>query len=95
MASASSPVLQLLHNYTSGRLAELDKPEQEDNVVIMPALGYGCGTAWFNSSAEEKRLALIDALTSALDAGMRHIDEAEMYKNEVTTGEAIAVSISK
>jgi diketogulonate reductase-like aldo/keto reductase len=45
----------------------------------MPAIAYGVGTAWFKSGAERKA-ALESSLHQALDAGFRHIDEAEMYQ---------------
>jgi len=54
----------------------------------MPALGYGIGTAWYRSK-DEKVAALKAAVSSALDAGFRHIDEAEMYENDAATGEAV------
>ena len=48
----------------------------------------GVGTAWFASGAERKA-ALESSLDQALDAGFRHIDEAEMYKvNNVTDSES-------
>ena len=56
--------------------------------VSIPALGYGVGTAWFRSSSERVP-ALKRAVRSALDAGLFHIDEAEMYGNEDATGEAL------
>eukprot|EP00442_Polarella_glacialis_P004945 CAMPEP_0115068630 /NCGR_PEP_ID=MMETSP0227-20121206/12085_1 /TAXON_ID=89957 /ORGANISM="Polarella glacialis, Strain CCMP 1383" /LENGTH=297 /DNA_ID=CAMNT_0002454895 /DNA_START=120 /DNA_END=1013 /DNA_ORIENTATION=+ len=60
----------------------------------MPAMGYGVGTAWFRAS-EEKEVELKKCLTAALDAGFRHIDDAEMYQNEKATGEAIAQWVSR
>ncbi|CAJ1352592.1 unnamed protein product [Effrenium voratum] len=54
----------------------------------MPVLGYGVGTAWYKASGD-KAQALKASLQMALDAGVRHIDDAEMYQNEVVTGEAI------
>ncbi|KAK3246187.1 hypothetical protein CYMTET_44266 [Cymbomonas tetramitiformis] len=56
---------------------------------VIPALGYGVGTAWFGSAASEREEALIASVRAALDAGFRHIDEAEMYQNESATGTAI------
>ena len=37
------------------------------------------GTAWFKSAGSERDAALRAGVTAALDAGFRHIDEAEMY----------------
>jgi diketogulonate reductase-like aldo/keto reductase len=46
----------------------------------IPALGYGIGTAWFRCKMDQ-RPALISSVIGALDAGFRHIDEAEMYQS--------------
>uniref|UniRef100_A0A7S4Q141 NADP-dependent oxidoreductase domain-containing protein n=1 Tax=Alexandrium monilatum TaxID=311494 RepID=A0A7S4Q141_9DINO len=56
--------------------------------VDMPALGYGIGTPWFQATGD-KVASLKEAIGIALDSGFRHIDEAEMYANSVTTGEAL------
>lgn len=55
---------------------------------LFPSLGFGVGTAWFKSTAERKP-ALKAAVHAALDAGIPHLDEAEMYQNENFTGEAL------
>lgn len=55
----------------------------------MPAIGYGVGTAWFKAAGTERENALIKGVEAALDAGYRHIDEAEMYANEAASGKAI------
>lgn len=55
--------------------------------VFMPQLGYGIGTAWFAGARGED--LTIESVTMALDAGLLHVDEAEMYKNQDVTGKAI------
>ena len=55
----------------------------------IPPIGYGVGTAWFRSTGDEAVQALKAGVAAALDAGFRHIDEAEMYCNEQHTGEAL------
>ena len=59
----------------------------------IPSLGYGVGTAWFGRGKGGDALAT--CLHSALGAGVLHIDEAEMYKNEDATGEAFQGWIAK
>mmetsp|Transcript_118287 Transcript_118287/g.314777 ORF Transcript_118287/g.314777 Transcript_118287/m.314777 type:complete len:315 (-) Transcript_118287:208-1152(-) len=56
--------------------------------VDMPGLGYGIGTKWFRASGDQAS-SLRESILAALDCGLRHIDEAEMYENDVTTGEAL------
>ena len=53
-----------------------------NNGVTLPALGLGV----FQTPPDETR----DAVTSALQAGYRHIDTAAAYGNEAQVGEAIA-----
>ena len=55
-----------------------------NNGVTLPALGLGV----FQTPPDETR----DAVTSALEAGYRHIDTAAAYGNERQVGEAIAAS---
>lgn len=55
--------------------------------VSIPSLGYGVGTAWFKGARGED--ATIASVTMALEAGVLHIDEAEMYQNEAVTGKAL------
>ena len=54
----------------------------------IPALGFGLGTAWYNSP-DERKTALQASVQAALSAGFTHIDEAEAYKNEDVTGVAL------
>ena len=42
-------------------------------------IGYGVGTAWFKTAGGTRDAALRAGVVAALDAGFRHIDEAEMY----------------
>src|SRR6195952_2502287 len=55
-----------------------------NNGVEIPQLGFGV----FQIEPEKTK----DATLSALEAGYRHIDTAEMYGNEKEVGEAIAKS---
>jgi len=55
----------------------------------IPAIGYGVGTAWFKAAGTEREAALQASVVAALDAGFRHLDEAEMYQNEGATGKAV------
>ena len=62
----------------------------------IPELGFGVGTAFFKSSGQPDREALLTrSVHAALDAGFRHIDEAEMYENEATTGEALRAWLAR
>eukprot|EP01147_Barroeca_monosierra_P004578 gene4578-8575_t len=59
-----------------------------------PRLAFGTGTQWFktqdgSSSNAGAELKLESALHTALDAGFRHIDEAEMYGTQELTGPAL------
>ena len=53
-----------------------------NNGVTLPAVGLGV----FQTPPDETR----DAVSSALEAGYRHIDTAAAYGNEAQVGEAIA-----
>ena len=53
----------------------------------IPALGFGIGSAWYKGSRGSEPLR--SAIVSALNAGFRHIDDAEMYENEADVGAAI------
>jgi len=64
-------------------------PLGDNGLGVIHALGYGVGTAWFKSAGTERDKALQDGVLAALDAGFRHIDEAEMYANESSSGKAI------
>ncbi len=55
-----------------------------NNGVEIPQLGFGV----FQVPPEET----VEAVTAALDLGYRHIDTAEMYRNEKQVGEAVARS---
>ncbi|AMB99951.1 2,5-diketo-D-gluconic acid reductase [Aerococcus urinaehominis] len=52
------------------------------NGLQVPALGFG---TWRLADGEE----VIQAVTAALEAGYRHIDTAQTYKNEAGVGQAI------
>ena len=55
-----------------------------NNGVEIPQLGFGV----FKIKPEDT----VEAVTTALEVGYRHIDTAEMYRNEKEVGEAIAAS---
>lgn len=55
-----------------------------NNGVQIPQLGFGV----FKVPPEQTR----DAVSTALDIGYRHIDTAQMYRNERGVGEALAAS---
>ena len=55
-----------------------------NNGVEIPQLGFGV----FQIKPEDT----VEAVTTALEVGYRHIDTAEMYRNEKEVGEAIAGS---
>lgn len=61
----------------------------------MPPIGYGLGTAWFRSQGDEAIATLKQSLTSALDGGFRHVDEAELYENEAHSGPALQEWLSR
>ena len=54
--------------------------------VRLPVVGFGTGTAWFQSNDS----ALERAIVAALDAGFRSLDSAEMYGNEAAEKRALA-----
>lgn len=56
----------------------------------IPAVGFGVGTAWFRVAGTDKEPLLKQSVLDALEAGFRHIDDAEMYGNEEVTGKAIS-----
>lgn len=53
----------------------------------MPLMAFGAGTPWYEGRLGVEPLR--DAVVAALNAGFRHIDDAEMYKNEEATGAGI------
>mmetsp|Transcript_104597 Transcript_104597/g.207706 ORF Transcript_104597/g.207706 Transcript_104597/m.207706 type:complete len:342 (+) Transcript_104597:249-1274(+) len=55
--------------------------------VVIPALGYGTGTAFFAGARGEDKTIM--SVKMALHNGLLHIDEAEMYKNDAMTGKAL------
>lgn len=55
-----------------------------NNGVLIPQLGFGV----FQVPPEQTR----DVVSTALDIGYRHIDTAQMYRNERGVGEALAAS---
>jgi diketogulonate reductase-like aldo/keto reductase len=58
--------------------------------VGVQQIGYGVGTAWFKSAGGTNDAALRAGVVAALTSGFRHLDEAEMYENEQSTGAAVA-----
>ena len=52
------------------------------------------GTAWFKSAGSERDAALRAGVTAALDAGFRHIDEAEMYVFIAVRSSSVFITVS-
>ena len=65
----------------------LGKVVQLSSGLAMPTLAFGTGTTWFHGKHCPQKLS--ECLKLALDAGFRHIDEAEMYQTESDCGPAI------
>lgn len=67
-----------------GSTGDVSVPTAEDVPRIdgMPMLGFG---TWQLSESAE----CVEAVTTALDIGYRHIDTAQAYDNEVAVGDAI------
>jgi len=55
--------------------------------VLIPALGYGTGTAFFCGARGEDKTVM--SVKMALHKGILHIDEAEQYRNDALTGKAL------
>lgn len=56
-------------------------------------LHYGLGTAWYKASGD-KAVSMTDAMKMALTEGMRGLDNAQMYCNEMHVGPALADFLS-
>jgi len=54
----------------------------------IPVVGWGIGTAWYAPSGD-KIQSFQDGVKGALEAGFRHIDSAQVYKDEEFAGPAI------
>ncbi|KAM0792246.1 hypothetical protein ACM66B_004940 [Microbotryomycetes sp. NB124-2] len=62
-----------------------DVPLNDGNKI--PGIHYGVGTAWYGRGLDQ---SLIDAVKTAVDvAGFAALDNAEMYKNEESVGQAL------
>lgn len=59
---------------------------------LIPALGFGTGTAWYKSEKDPLNRELIDSIKSAIANGYRHLDCAEAYGTEPEAGGAIKES---
>lgn len=57
-----------------------------------PSPAYGLGTAHFGRGAGKVDEELVQHVVEALKAGFTHLDNAEGYNNEVSTGEALRKS---
>ncbi|CAF1510145.1 unnamed protein product [Adineta steineri] len=58
--------------------------------TVIPVIGYGTGTKWLsrdNPTSIDKEL--VQSIHQALSIGYRHLDAAEMYGTETSTGEAL------
>ena len=65
-----------------------------NNKENMPAIAFGVGTKWYKCPKKHKA-SMVASLTAALDAGFLHFDEAEMYANEIVTGQTIAAWLAR
>jgi len=59
--------------------------------TILPRLGLGCSDLGitFNSPAPDTPETCVEAVVTALESGYRHVDTAQMYRNEHLVGEGI------
>jgi alcohol dehydrogenase (NADP+) len=72
--------------WKNDKIQELMKLETQGNHIYMPALGFGTLIP---------DLALtVTATRDALDAGFRHFDCAERYRNEAGVGEALETGLA-
>ncbi|KAJ5114152.1 ketoreductase [Penicillium angulare] len=55
----------------------------------IPIIGYGTGTAWFNTGDGTAERSLGEAIQSAIELGFNHLDAAEVYGTESELGQAI------
>lgn len=73
--------------YTDVPRASLVVPEVAIGQSTMPAIAFGVGSRWLEDEDREERLKR--SIHSALDAGFRHLDDAEAYGMQELLGEAI------
>lgn len=59
---------------------------------LMPAVGFGIGTAWYKTEEQPLNRATVESIKSAIAAGYRHLDCAEVYRTESEVGAAIKES---
>ncbi|ODQ81353.1 hypothetical protein BABINDRAFT_7156 [Babjeviella inositovora NRRL Y-12698] len=59
----------------------------------IPAVAYGVGTKWFKGGEKSFNHSLVKTITQAIDAGLTHIDGAEIYGTDGELGAAIAEAI--
>lgn len=59
---------------------------------LIPAVGFGTGTAWYKPQEGPLDRTTIDSIKKAIAAGHRHLDCAEIYKTESEVGVAIKES---
>jgi diketogulonate reductase-like aldo/keto reductase len=64
----------------------------------IPRIAYGTGTFWGHYktgvSRDEVNPQLVEAIKSAISAGVRHIDCAEMYGSELSVGEGLRQALA-
>lgn len=59
---------------------------------LIPAIGFGTGTAWYKPEEYPLNRATVESIKSAIAAGHRHLDCAEVYRTESEVGVAIKES---
>ncbi|CAF3502324.1 unnamed protein product [Adineta steineri] len=58
--------------------------------TVIPVIGYGTGTKWLSrDNPKSINKELVESIHEALSLGYRHLDAAELYGTETSTGEAL------
>lgn len=60
--------------------------------TVLPQLGFGLGTAWYECEKGSVSRPLVDAVKTAIKVGYVHLDNAECYDNETSFGVALKES---
>lgn len=80
-----STLFQAAHNHTHKMAQQLSFPLNDGHSI--PFLGFGTGTALYKQDAQ-------NAVLVALRSGFRHLDGAQMYRNEESLGAAVSAYTS-